>query len=151
MFSWVARACGRQTAGRQTHNSTPGVINIISCVHWQGFIKLGQHYDKSEFLLVMNTVGELLIELSEYDANTLDYALKSLAGEDYERFREVLATIKKDLSVKVTSPQSESKTKNMKTPKQPAPAVVFKEYVVPQMLAGLTKYEINEDKWTSRC
>ena len=48
----------------------------------------------------MNTVGELLKELSEYDANTLDYALKSLTGalknkEDYERFIEVLATTKK--------------------------------------------------------
>ena len=56
--------------------------------------------------------------------------------------------VKKDLRVKVTSPQSESKTKNMKTPKQPAPVAVFKKYVVPQMLAGLTKYEINEDKWS---
>ena len=37
----------------------------------------------------------------------------------------------------------------MKTPKQPAPVVVFKEYVVPQMLAGVTKYEINKDKWTT--
>ena len=39
----------RQTAGRQTHNTTPGVINIISCLHCQRFIELGQHYDKSEF------------------------------------------------------------------------------------------------------
>ena len=96
----------------------------------------------------MNTVGELVKELSEYGVNTLDYALKSLAGEDYERLREVLEATKKDLGAKVTSPQSESKTKSLKATKQPSATVVFKDYVVPEMLAGLTKYEMNEDKWT---
>jgi hypothetical protein len=99
----------------------------------------------------MTSAGALVRDLSEYSTETLDYALKSLAGDDYERLTEVLEITKNDLKMKnVTSPEqlvSKSMIKNQ--PKQPPPAVVFKEYVLPQILSGLARYEINDDKWST--